>query len=491
MSEETNNNQTQNQAQAQATQEELKDLLKKAKEAWKFDFLDYGREVLEKLKEERIKNALGEDKYSDLKTAMKWLFFPSISENEQMDLISNNLVVLLYNQEFDLEGKFKTLRAATPEFVWADEKVPKLINAFLANKQKLGDVELMDPKENEKVPSTIGGWLKEYVRINGMDKKDEFAVTKYVSDSAAASSLNEEDKKALTRLLKLFEMIKVFTVEQILAEAEKYEENKEYFQKKELEEELIKLQQLKKQEKEAQAALEEAKKKYETQQQAFDNPLQDQASQEPEASDQQPEITPNNQEIERQAQVQAQAETQNQPQTELESEPEQQSGVRQELTSQVREEQQKDAKINLDLSDDLKLKSKKEGNLNKQNYNLTKETESQEIKPSGDKNLIRMTLKEAVERFPQIADQTITPYPLQRLNHETEVAPSIQNWIWDYRTRFGVKKHEEDEQMKFLKESPNAQKLNQDEKKRVAMLILSYDEEVPLKIDKVKGLVVF
>ena len=120
------------------------------------------------------------------------------------------------------------------------------------------------------------------------------------------------------------------------------------------------------------------------------------------------------------------------------------------------------------------------------NQTSPQETEPGEASPSQT-----IPLKEALKKFPQIASQKITSQPLTLLGQSGQKTPTVQNWLIDYRSRYGVSENTPDERLEFLTKSPNGKILSEAEKSIVETLINSYDLGSPLNISPTSKRIIF
>lgn len=108
-----------------------------------------------------------------------------------------------------------------------------------------------------------------------------------------------------------------------------------------------------------------------------------------------------------------------------------------------------------------------------------------------DKNVIDISLSEAIQKFPNLGEQLITSSPIKLKIFPQQFRPSIKNWIEDYRQTMGIQKHGMMERGNYLFHSDNGKFLTSGERKKLAEILRSLDEDVTLKIDPERQEVVF
>lgn len=199
--------------------------------AWEYQLVGDAVDLLDVLEGEQAQEQLSVGEKEEALVRLRWVAFAAIPENDEVWLITNHLRIPLYDQNFSLEQVFETKEAATPAPYWIDELVPRFIDALLKNEEKIGIREISQKSATgtfeANLRPTIGNWLKDYTRIYGLDKQDKLVVRQYMTSSLAVAALDLNDKLALERLLLLFESIKIFSVEQILREAERLQAEEE------------------------------------------------------------------------------------------------------------------------------------------------------------------------------------------------------------------------------------------------------------------------
>ena len=101
------------------------------------------------------------------------------------------------------------------------------------------------------------------------------------------------------------------------------------------------------------------------------------------------------------------------------------------------------------------------------------------------------SLLQALQQYPRFGEQLITSLPIKLKIFPSPVRPSIKNWIEDYRTVMGAQKHGMMERGNYLFHSENTKMLTSGDRKKLAEVLRSLDEDVSLKIDPDRQEVVF
>jgi len=408
---------------------ETKKLLDSSLMAWENQETRTALDVLENLRNKAGIEGLSEKWLKELKIRMQWVAFPALIEEEQLQLLSENILIPIHSESFDLKKALRIKYLAISADEWINS-VPKMLKAMLSNEELLGS-QTLSVGSNPNARSTVGNWLKDYVQMFGMDKQDEMAVRKYLTDSINAQSLSSPDKKILEELLLLFESTKMFSIKQIMDEMEKIDK-----QEKRL------------------AEANAQKTKNVSQQKTSP---QQQVAQQPATTQQQtpiPQAPPQPRPIQQQAPRQAR------------TQPTAQQAVQQQTPPQT-------------VSPKV------------QNINFPKRLQPIPLKVQSDGSTIQKTIKQAFQTNPRVADQPITSAPISLLGRETKVAPTIQNWLFDYRSQFGATGNTEDERQEFLFKSINAKNLNTEERHRLSVIIESHDKDILIAISKDKGVILF
>ncbi|MDD5489057.1 MAG: hypothetical protein PHP25_00040 [Candidatus Moranbacteria bacterium] len=111
--------------------------------------------------------------------------------------------------------------------------------------------------------------------------------------------------------------------------------------------------------------------------------------------------------------------------------------------------------------------------------------------PGPSKKNAALQLKQALQKFPKIGEQTITSSPLNIKSFDRPVRPSIKNWLYDYTSVFGQGAHDSMQRTNYLFRSENAKNLSSTEREKLGIILKSFDENTPLPIDTKNNEVVF
>jgi hypothetical protein len=107
------------------------------------------------------------------------------------------------------------------------------------------------------------------------------------------------------------------------------------------------------------------------------------------------------------------------------------------------------------------------------------------------KRVISAFISSAMQQYPNLGEQLVTSSPIKLKIFPSPVRPSIKNWIEDYRFTMGAQKHGMMERGNYLFHSENTKKLTSGERKKLAEVLHSLDEDVALKIDPERQEIVF
>ncbi|MDP1846040.1 MAG: hypothetical protein Q8L09_04895 [Candidatus Moranbacteria bacterium] len=100
-------------------------------------------------------------------------------------------------------------------------------------------------------------------------------------------------------------------------------------------------------------------------------------------------------------------------------------------------------------------------------------------------------LKEALHKFPNLGEQSVTMNPIKLKQFDHPVRPSVRNWLYDYTMQLGQTGHSSMDRTNYLFRSDNAKNLSSPERDKLAIILKSFDESVPLPIDGKRQEIVF
>ena len=101
-----------------------------------------------------------------------------------------------------------------------------------------------------------------------------------------------------------------------------------------------------------------------------------------------------------------------------------------------------------------------------------------------EQEIIRKDIKSAIKEFEELEDQIISSSPIKIVGISENIKPSIKNWLADYIQSAGAGSHSNIERSNYLYHNSNAIKLKESERKLLAEILKSYDEETTLPIKK-------
>ena len=110
---------------------------------------------------------------------------------------------------------------------------------------------------------------------------------------------------------------------------------------------------------------------------------------------------------------------------------------------------------------------------------------------AAEKKILQISLAEAMKKYPEIEQQSITTNQIKLRNSSAPVRPSIKNWITDFHASMGAGKHSPIDRGNFLFHGENGKNLTSTERQKVGMILKSLDEQSLLTIDPVAQRVVF
>lgn len=121
-----------------------------------------------------------------------------------------------------------------------------------------------------------------------------------------------------------------------------------------------------------------------------------------------------------------------------------------------------------------------------------KYTEKEEKGDEKEKfTLISIRLLEGLKNLPELSDQVITSEKIILRNFPDPVRPSLKNWLNDYFSTLGNRRHDSVERGNYLFQSANARKLSSADRQKLAFVLKAYDENTPVSINKDSKQIIF
>lgn len=105
--------------------------------------------------------------------------------------------------------------------------------------------------------------------------------------------------------------------------------------------------------------------------------------------------------------------------------------------------------------------------------------------------LQQLTITNAVETYPELGEQLITSERIKLSMFPEPVRPSIKNWISDYTFTIGISNRDPIVRGKYLFKSENTQKLSFQDREKLALVLKSFEEKMPITINTKTKQVVF
>lgn len=103
----------------------------------------------------------------------------------------------------------------------------------------------------------------------------------------------------------------------------------------------------------------------------------------------------------------------------------------------------------------------------------------------------KLAVKEALHKFPKLGEQAVTASPIKLKQFDQPVRPSVRNWLYDYTSQLGQTGHSSMDRTTYLFRSDNAKNLSSPEREKLAIILKSFDENMPLPIDGERQEIVF
>jgi hypothetical protein len=103
----------------------------------------------------------------------------------------------------------------------------------------------------------------------------------------------------------------------------------------------------------------------------------------------------------------------------------------------------------------------------------------------------KITISQAMRDFPKINEQKITEGYIKPSDSQYPLQPTVKNWIGDFYSEMGAGSHNIIERGNYLFHSANTKKLSSPDRQKLAIILKSLSEGVPLLVDPVMQKIVF
>lgn len=110
---------------------------------------------------------------------------------------------------------------------------------------------------------------------------------------------------------------------------------------------------------------------------------------------------------------------------------------------------------------------------------------------SGQHQRVRVALLEALSKFPQLGQQTVTETRVKLKASAEPARGSLLNWIKCYREELGVGYHDSVVRGQFLFRSQNGSRLSDGERERISLLLRSIEDGETLLVDTDRQEIIF
>jgi NADH:ubiquinone oxidoreductase subunit len=123
--------------------------------------------------------------------------------------------------------------------------------------------------------------------------------------------------------------------------------------------------------------------------------------------------------------------------------------------------------------------------------NILQNIISIEVEQKKQKELEKITLEQAIQKYPKILNQIITSKKIITKPFIKPLVPTVKNWIMVYEKKIGVKKHDSIERGEFVFRSDATRGLTNMERNRLLILFKSRDENSKIYINSEENRIVF
>jgi len=166
--------------------------------------LNYGKEIDDYKKYIENFNDIIEEKnlrnLDDVLEDLEKNFSFDEEENIILNILEKDLVEVLKDDDFS--GRRQINGSTIYLLINKKDSLNKFIRALLINQEKLTPNPInLDGKKQEP---TVANWIKHFIKENGSEMFSNITLVKYLTSSSDTASLNDNDKRVLKRMLKLY-----------------------------------------------------------------------------------------------------------------------------------------------------------------------------------------------------------------------------------------------------------------------------------------------
>lgn len=145
--------------------------------------------------------------YQSLIDRLSLVALSNLKETEATQIFQNKILLGLREDNINFVKKIKARLIAIPDFAGRDMARKQLREALLGNEEQLGTNQIA--VASGPVAPTLGNWLKKYNERFGMVAVNAVARNEFLTTDPDVQRLNDDDKKALRKLLELYDYLKL------------------------------------------------------------------------------------------------------------------------------------------------------------------------------------------------------------------------------------------------------------------------------------------
>jgi hypothetical protein len=123
-----------------------------------------------------------------------------------VDFLGESIMEVLKSQDYT--GPQKVNGSALYLLINKPDCLNRFIKTFLSNQEKIGSKKMMLNDREEE--STISNWIKHFIKVNGTEMFSSIVLAKYLTSTFVTTLLNEDEKKILKKVLKLYRNLNFF-----------------------------------------------------------------------------------------------------------------------------------------------------------------------------------------------------------------------------------------------------------------------------------------
>lgn len=145
--------------------------------------------------------------YSRILNSLSVVALSSLKEEEVVNIFEQGIKESLFNDDLNILEKTKLRALVFSDFGYRDVFKRKLREALYRNKETIGEKKIS--LETGDFSPTIANWLKKYSQTVGPKSASKVMMNQFLTADKDTLNLNDQEKKALRKVVSLFEYLKL------------------------------------------------------------------------------------------------------------------------------------------------------------------------------------------------------------------------------------------------------------------------------------------